>query len=132
MAQENVKLAILGQYLRDLSFEKVNNVKDPLSSQVDVNVAIGKSKEDNNVYESALKVRVTAKKEDKIAFIMDIDYVAEVKIEHSNENVVKSILLTEIPRLIFPYVRQIIANISIQGGFSALNLSPIDFNLLKN
>lgn len=128
---QSVKMVILGQYLKDMSFENPNapevfNSKEAPNAEVDLNVEISKSKAEN-IYESCLKVRTTLKQGDKVSFVVEVAYAGIIEIVNYNEDVVKSILLTEVPRLLFPYVRQIISNVSVQGGFPPLNIAPFNF-----
>lgn len=128
-----IKMTIVGQYLKDMSFENPNapdvfqNTEDP-KVEMDLNVEISKSKVEN-MYESCLKVRASLKQGKKTSFVVEVAYAAMVEVVCDNEDAVKSILLTEVPKLLYPYVRQIISNVSVQGGFPPLNIAPFNFDL---
>jgi preprotein translocase subunit SecB len=38
------------------------------------------------------------------------------------------VLMIECPRLIFPFARQVLANVTQQGGFPPLMMDPVDFS----
>lgn len=133
---ETIKMSIMGQYLKDLSFESPNapdvfQNKTTPNVDVDINVVINKSSSAENVYESSLKVKATLAQEEKVSFIVEVDYAALVEIVSDNEDTIKAVLVKEVPKILFPYVRQIISSTSVQGGFPPLNLAPINFDSLK-
>jgi preprotein translocase subunit SecB len=134
--QKTLKMSIVGQYLKDLSFENPNapdifQSKEEPKIAMDLNVEISKSKVEN-VYESCLKVRTTLKQGDKVAFVIEVAYAGMVEMVCDDEEAVKSVLLGEVPKLLFPYVRQIVSNVSVQGGYPPLNLAPFNFDSVKN
>ena len=131
---ENLQISILGQYLKDLSFENPNapeifQSKEAPKVEMDVNVAISKSSTAQDIYEVCLKVRASLKQGEKTSFIIEVAYAGLVEIKSNNEDAIKAVLATEVPKLLFPYVRQIISNVSISGGFPPLNLAPINFGV---
>ena len=134
--QKTLKMSIVGQYLKDLSFENPNapdifQSKEEPKIAMDLNVEKSKSKVEN-VYESCLKVRTTLKQGDKVAFVIEVAYAGMVEMVCDDEEAVKSVLLGEVPKLLFPYVRQIVSNVSVQGGYPPLNLAPFNFDSVKN
>src|SRR5208337_789493 len=80
----------------------------------------------SNHYEIDLKLVIDAKQSGKVAFILELVYgglfVVNVPEEHR-----QPVLLIECPRLLFPFARQIIANVTASGNLPPLNLQPIDF-----
>lgn len=131
---------IHAQYIRDLSFE---NPHAPHSLRADaampdLNMDIGMdarkiedSADDPNMYEVALNVRAVAKRGEETVFIGELMYGILVSVDPEfPQEKHHPLLLIEIPRLAFPFVRQIMMDISIQAGFPPLLLNPIDFQAL--
>ena len=91
--------------------------------EVAVNVAPTRLK--NNHFEVVLKITATAKTDDKTIFVVELSYGG---IASSNdEKMLHPLIAIEGPRLLFPFARAVIANITREGGFLPLNLNPIDF-----
>ena len=72
---------------------------------------------------------MNAKAGDKVVFICELTYGALVTLNVPDEHV-QPMLLIEVPHLMFPYVRSIIANTTRESGMVPLTLSPIDFAAL--
>ncbi|MCR8825463.1 protein-export chaperone SecB [Pseudosulfitobacter koreensis] len=130
-AQPNMR--ILGQFIRDISFENIMAQKGaPQDVQPDVQVQVNldaKKRTTENQYESAIKLNVTSKAKDGGAtlFLLEIDYVGIFHIENVPEDQMHPFLLIECPRMIFPFLRRVVSDITRDGGFPPLNLENIDF-----
>ncbi len=137
VAAVEMPITILGQYIRDVSFENPNA---PTSLQLedgqpdmDVNIGLDARAlpDADNVFEVLLSARAEAAHGDDLLFICEIQYGMTVKIDKSvPEDRHHPMLFIEIPRQAFPFVRQIVANLVAQGGFPPLYLSPVDFHAL--
>ena len=125
-------VAINAQYIRDFSFENPNapqimaELREPPQIEVKVDVKV-RSLADQ-VFEVVLSISANATVNDKNAFVVELEYgsvvtlAAELPQEHYG-----AILLIEIPRMLFPFARQIISESTRDGGFPPLLLNPIDF-----
>ena len=84
---------------------------------------------DNNQFESSIKLNITskAKEGDATLFVMEIDYVGIFHIEGVPEDQMHPFLLIECPRMIFPFLRRVVSDVTRDGGFPPLNLENIDF-----
>lgn len=124
-------LAVNAQYVKDLSFE---NPRAPASlmagkeqPQIDVNVNVNARGLQPNVYEVSLSIRADAKIAGEAAFITELDYGGVFTVANAPEEVLRPVLLIECPRILFPFARRIIADVTRDGGFPPLFLNPIDF-----
>ncbi len=119
------------QYVKDFSFESPSSpdvfLNQPGQPNVEVAVNVASSKLENNHFEVVLKIAATAKTEDKTIFIVELSYGGIVSSNVTDENMLHPLVSIEGPRLIFPFARAVIANITREGGFMPLNLNPIDF-----
>lgn len=126
-------LQVLGQFIRDMSFENVaaqkgfeGNVQPDI--QVQVNMDARKREKDEN-YEVLLKLNIESKSKeaDEVLFILEIEYGGVFHIENVPDDQMHPFLLIECPRMIFPYLRRIVGDITRDGGYPPLNLENIDF-----
>ena len=136
---QNMPIKILAQYVKDSSFENPNAPeslkanKSPPSMEININMDARKIDDDGikNLYEVTLTLSATAKNSDKVAFIAEVEYGTTAQIDDDvAEEHIHPILLIEIPRIAFPFARNIIADMTQQGGYPPLLLNPVDFNAL--
>ncbi|EAQ02982.1 protein-export protein SecB [Pseudooceanicola batsensis HTCC2597] len=132
-AAPQIKMNILSQYIRDMSFENILAQK-PSTGQVQpdvkVQVALDAKKRDaENQYEVVMKltVRSVAQGTEDALFILEVEYAGLFHIEGVPEDQMHPFLLIECPRMIFPFVRRIVSDVTRDGGFPPLNLDNIDF-----
>lgn len=135
--QPNTK--VLAQFIRDLSFENILAQKGldtdaPPDIKVKVNLDAKKRKTDNQ-YEVVIKLSVVSSakteastdKENPKLFILEIEYGGIFEITGVPEDQVHPYLMIECPRILFPYLRRIVGDITQDGGFPPLNLEQINF-----
>lgn len=133
------QMRVLGQFIRDMSFENIMAQKGaPADVQPDVQVQVNldaKKRGGENQYETAIKLNITSKAKDGDAtlFVLEIDYVGIFQVESVPEERMHPYLLIECPRMIFPFLRRIVSDVTRDGGFPPLNLENIDFlSLYRN
>jgi preprotein translocase subunit SecB len=131
------QVAILAQYVKDLSFENPNAPKSlqqlaqvQPKIEVNVNVSARRADQNNEVYEIDLKITAGARQNDETAFVVDLLYSGIFGLRNIPEDMLEPFLLVEAPRLIFPFARRIIGDTTRDGGFPPLMLDPIDFAAL--
>jgi preprotein translocase subunit SecB len=128
----NIK--VISQYIKDLSFEVPNaptiffNQKN--KPNINLNIDIDAKKIAEKIFEVSLKITANAKSDDQDVFLIEVIYAAAFEISDVEENMLEQILLIYCPNLIFPFVRKIIANLTIDSGFPPLMLDIIDFAML--
>ena len=133
------QMRVLGQYVRDMSFENIVAQKGASPEvQPDVQVQVNldeKKRATEHQYEVAIKLNITskAKEGDTVLFVLEIDYVGLFHIENVPEDQMHPFLLIECPRMIFPFLRRVVSDVTRDGGFPPLNLENIDFlSLYRN
>lgn len=124
-------LIITGQYIKDLSFEAPGapEIFSKMSQQPDIpiNVDVQARRLQDNYFEVVLQFNATGKVADETAFILELSYGAVVQINPPQPEHSQPLLLIEAPRTMFPFARNIIADVTRDGGFPPLMLQPIDF-----
>lgn len=131
--QAEMKFQILAQFIRDMSFENIvaqKGVQGEVTPDIQVQVALdAKKRATENQYEVVTKYNVTSKnKADGGAlFVLEMEYGGIFRIENVPEQQMHPFLMIECPRMLFPFARRIIADVTRDGGFPQLNLENIDF-----
>jgi preprotein translocase subunit SecB len=124
------QIAVLTQYIKDLSVESPNSpavFQWQVQPQVDVQFNINVNNVAEEVHEVTLKVNVAARSDNGAHFLIDLSYAGLFGLRNLPEEAVGPFLLVEAPRLLFPFVRQVVADAVQQTGFPPLLLEPIDF-----
>lgn len=124
-------LNIVGQYIRDLSFENPDAPASIIGGNgnptfgVNINVQVKKQADD--IYAVELTTNAKAEREGKMLFNIELVYGGLFRIANVPENQLPPLLMIECPRLIFPFARQVISNVTQAGGFPPLLMEPVDF-----
>lgn len=127
------KMNILAQYVRDLSFENIlaqKGVDGELNPEIQVNVNIdAKKRTTDKQFDVVVKLRVDSKSKNtnNVLFVLELDYGGVFQIENIPDDQLHPYLLIECPRMLFPFLRRIVSDITRDGGFPPLNLENIDF-----
>lgn len=129
-----IRMQILAQYTRDLSFENVlaqkglqgGDVKPDI--QVQVSLDANKKPADHQ-FEVVQKFKITARNtvNQEPLFVLEVDYGGLFHVEGVPEEQMHPFLLIECPRMLFPFVRRIVSDMTRDGGFPPLNLDAVDF-----
>ena len=129
-----IKMSVLAQYVRDMSFENMVAQKGLTGGDVqpDIQVAVSldaRKRSADHQYEVITKFRITSKNKanDEILFVVELDYGGIFHVEGVPEDQMHPFLLIECPRMLFPFVRRIISDVTRDGGFPALNIDTVDF-----
>ena len=127
------QMRVLGQFVRDMSFENImaqKGVQGEVKPDVQVQVNLdAKKRTVDTQFEASIKLNVTSKAEssDAVLFVLEIDYVGIFEIKGVPDEQMHPFLLIECPRMIFPFLRRVVSDITRDGGFPPLNLENIDF-----
>lgn len=125
---------LIGQYIRDLSFENPGAPASIMAGgpnpgfAVSINVAVKKQADD--VFAVELTLNAKAEREKTVLFNVELIYGGVFRLRNVPENQLPPLLMVECPRLIFPFARQVLANVVQQGGFPPLMMEPVDFQAL--
>ena len=127
------KMQILGQFIKDLSFENIAAQESKQGTgtpniEVKINLDASKRTQDDQ-YNSSIKISVESKdtKTNKNIFLLELDYGGIFKIENIPDDQLHPFLMIECPRMLFPFVRRVVHDVTRDGGYPPLNLDSIDF-----
>ncbi len=125
---------ILAQYLKDFSFENPNAPASlqpkQQQPQIQIGVNVNGQPRSETDYEVSLKIEARAGEGNDMLFNIEVDYGGLVRVQNIPAEHVHATVLIEGPRLLFPFVRQIVADVTRNGGFPPLMIDPIDFSML--
>jgi len=120
------------QFTKDLSFEVPNapqiytEVREQPRIDMQLDVQARPVQEGQNIFEVALVIRAEAKAQEQVCFIAELTYCGIFTL-NVDPQLVEPVLLVECPRLLFPFARNILAEVTRDGGFPPVMLNPIDF-----
>jgi preprotein translocase subunit SecB len=140
-------LVVNAQYVKDLSFEVpgapqiYSTLRNPPQVAVNLDVQVKRLTEEQLVFEVTLVARVEATKPAEpgtsgalngnegpsIVFLAELSYAGIFTLNGVPENQIEPVLVVEGPRLLFPFARNILADVTRDGGFPPVLLGPIDF-----
>ena len=129
-----IQVQVVGQYIKDLSFENPNVGKlldgpgENPNMKLEINVNGARLGPD--VYESTIDFKAHATNAAGTIYIMEIVYGGMFRLQNIPEEALEPFLLINCPTILFPFMRRIAADISREGGFPPLLLDPIDFGTL--
>ena len=130
-AQPGMK--ILAQYIRDMSFENIlpqKGASGEVAPDVQIQVNIdAKKRTVENQFEIVIKLKVNAvnKGTTENLFLLEIEYAGLFLVTGVPDEQLHPFLLIECPRMLFPFLRRIVSDVTRDGGFPPLNLETIDF-----
>jgi preprotein translocase subunit SecB len=120
-------------YLKDVSFESPAApavFTEDWSPEINMDLNSQGQVIDNNVYEVELSITVTAKNNDKTAFLVEIKQCGIFSIAGMDEANLNGMLGSFCPNILFPYAREAISDLVTKGGFPQLLLAPVNFDAI--
>ena len=134
MSEENQQFAIQKIYLKDVSFESPNSPQAFTNGewQPQINVQINSSNQAiaDDTYEVVLDITVTAKHEEKTAFLAEVKQAGIFTIAGFPQENLGGMIGAFCPETLFPFAREAISELVSKGGFPQLLLAPVNFNAL--
>jgi preprotein translocase subunit SecB len=134
LAPPPAPVRFLAQFIRDLSFEvpgapEIFSTLRDNTPEMTVTIDAAVKQIEGPTFDVTLSVSIEAKSGDKVAFILELAYgcIVELNPQMVPQEYAHSLLLIEVPRHMFPFVRLIVSNITGEGGFPPLNLQMVDF-----
>ena len=129
-----VKMQVLAQFVRDMSFENMVAQKGLNGSEMQPDIQVGVSLDArkravDHQYDVISKFKITSKNKanDDTLFLLELEYGGVFQVEGVPEEQLHPFLLIECPRMLFPFVRRIISDVTRDGGFPPLNIDNVDF-----
>ena len=129
--QPQRQIVVHAQYVKDLSFENPNApdilMSPPAQPDVEIGVNVGARGLNSDQYEVILSLSARANAGEKSLFLAELTYAAIVSAPGTERDDLNPLIMIEAPRLMFPFARAIISDMTRDGGFMPLSIQPIDF-----
>jgi preprotein translocase subunit SecB len=126
---------VLGQYIKDLSFENPNAPKSfqPVAGQqpeLEATINVSLAHLGDNIHEVTINVENKLAGPGGTMFQLQLAYAGAFLIENVPNEIKDQILRIQCPTLLFPFARRLVADLTRDGGFPSLYLDPVDFGQL--
>lgn len=130
-AESTPALLLRAQYIKDLSFE---NPRAPASiftlreaPHMEVSINLGAQGLEPQLVELTMQISVRAVADKTTIFLSDLVYAGVLELRNIPEASAEQAVFVTGAQLIYPFARRVIADVTRDGGFPALQLEPIDF-----
>jgi preprotein translocase subunit SecB len=124
-------LSVLGQYVKDFSFENPNAPSSLAPNQgqpgISIQINVGIAQLAPTDYEVTLQLEGKAERNNGVLFAFELAFAGIFRLQNVPPEHLQPVLMIECPRLLFPFAREIIATTVRNGGFAPLLLDPVDF-----
>lgn len=120
-------------YVKDLSLEIPHAPKIFMrreSPQIDTQLQTQANTVDEGVFEVVLMATVTAKIGETVMFLVEVKQAGIFQVHNVSEDELEPILAVMCPNILFPYLREVVSDVAVRGGFSQALLNPINFDAI--
>lgn len=120
-------------YVKDLSVEVPNAPAVFLEReqpQIEVQLHTQANNIGQDVFEVAITSTITAKNNDKTAFLVEVTQAGIFRIQGIPQDQLPMVLGIGCPNIVFPYLRETISDVVIRAGFPPMLLNPVNFETL--
>ncbi len=128
------QFAIQKLYVKDASFESPTSPESFSFSnwkpKIDLNLTNNQRHVEGDLYEAVLCVTATVTQQDSTAFLVEVHQAGLVTITGFDDEEKKYLLGSQCMSVLFPYLREVVSDLSTRGGFPPLILSPVNFDAL--
>jgi len=117
-------------YLKDMSLEQPNSPAIFLEQEapsIEVAIDIASEKLAESIHEGTITITVTAKIQDKIAFLVEGKQAGIFEVRNVPDEQLELILGISCPNILYPYLRANIADTITRAGFPPIHLNEINF-----
>ena len=129
--QSQAQLTVLGQYIKDFSFENPNAPRSLTPSQtqpaINIQINVGAQQLAQTDFEVSLNLEGKAESAGTVLFAFDLTFAGVFRVQNVPAETLQPLVMIECPRLLFPFAREIVATSVRNGGFPPLLLDPVDF-----
>jgi preprotein translocase subunit SecB len=120
-------------YVKDLSLEIPHAPQIFLereNPQIEVQLHTSAAGVDDGVFEVTVTATVTAKVGDKVMFLIEAKEAGIFTLRNLPEAEMEPVLAVMCPNILFPYLREVVSDVSVRAGFAPVMLNPINFDVL--
>lgn len=136
--KEKPILRLQKMYIKDFSFENPNapeifRTTQKAEPSVELNLKLNNRKATDDHWEVSLEItaKVTTKGDEateaKVLFMLEVEHAGIFLLKHIPEKHLPMVLGVECPTMLFPFTRQVVSQVSVDGGFMPFLMEPINF-----
>lgn len=117
----------------DLQMHSQRLNEDLWEVTLDVTVKVGVLVDADKITDDSQLTQAAAQADDSkiiVAFLVEVKQAGVFTLANMSDAKKSQLLATGIPAILFPYVREQVANLIVKGGFPVLNLPPMDFDAM--
>lgn len=132
-ATQQSRFGIQKIYIKDMSFETPHSpqiFQEQWSPAVDLDLSSSATLLAENLYEVVLSITVTVKSGDKTVYLAEVQQAGIFHVEDLPKEVISRVLATMCPNILFPFAREVVADLALRGGFPQLLIAPVNFDAL--
>lgn len=130
-AGQRPQLAVVAQYVKDLSFESPGapqTLRGPGENpQLKVGVNVNAAPRGGDIYEVAVNIDAHAKSDAGVIYNVELVYAGLFRIVNVPQQMLQPVMFVDCPTILFPFIRRVLSDVVRDGGFPPLMLDPIDF-----
>lgn len=120
-------------YVKDISLEIPHAPQVFLereNPQIDVQLNTQAGAVEEGIFEVVVTATVTAKAGDKVMFLIEAKQAGIFQVRHVPDEELEPVLAVMCPTILFPYLREVVSDMSVRGGFAPVLLNTINFEAL--
>ena len=133
LSSKSPMFTINAQYVKDLSFENPNIpglVQLETEPSVEMNIDVKGTKLSDSLYEVVLTMTCKGNSGDVALFVAELSYASLVSLNSVPDEQIQRLLVVDCPTLMFPFARNIIAEVTRDGGYPPILMQIVDFNAI--
>lgn len=122
-------------YVKDLSLEIPHApgiFLERENPQIDLQLQSQAGQIEEGVYEVVVTVTVTAKlaEKDKIMFLIEAKQAGIFQARNIPADEIETVLAVLCPNILYPYLREVVSDAAVRGGFAPVILNPVNFEAI--
>lgn len=122
-------------YVKDLSLEvphAPNIFLEREAPQIDLQLNTNHAEIDQGIFEVTITITLTAKlgKQDKVMFLIEATQGGIFRLQNIPEGELEAVLAIVCPNILYPYIREVVTDVSVRAGFAPVLLNPVNFEVL--
>ncbi len=132
-AQAAAGFSIEKIYVKDLSLENPGapqSFRQQEAPQIEIGLRTSGDQIEPEVFESVITITLTAKTGDKTLFLVEASQAGIFTIRGVPPDQLQGVLAVHCPAVLFPYIRETLADAVARAGFPPVHLAPINFEAL--
>jgi len=132
-SEESPIFSLQRVYVKDISFENPNAPEvfnlSGTPPKIEMNLGLSNRQVSDEHWEVSLKVAATTREQesDKLLFEIEVEHAAVFFMKNIPAEHIPGLLAVDCPTILFPYTRQIVSQLTVDGGFMPFMLEPVNF-----